>query len=121
MFYEMCFPFTTNMERVNVLMGLSTKIFNYPKGFDLEKYKNQIKLIEDMLCHNPDERPSAKDLLTSELIPRKANEIALDQLLKDSLSTRSTNNYRKILKSVFDQNIAFKDDISYDYHNIKVL
>ena len=53
MFYEMCFPFTTNMERVNVLMGLSKKIFAYPKSFDLEQYSNQIKLIEKMLQDNP--------------------------------------------------------------------
>jgi hypothetical protein len=53
MFYEMCFPFTTNMERVNVLMGLGSKIFTYPKNLDLEKYKNQRELIEKMLLHNP--------------------------------------------------------------------
>ena len=59
-------------------------------------------------------------MLQSELVPRKANEIALDQLLKDSLKTRNTNNYLKILKAVFDQKISLKDDVTYDYNNIKV-
>lgn len=53
-------------------------------------------------------------------MPRKANEIALDELLKESLSTRNTNNYRKILKAVFDQSILRKDDVAYDFHNCKV-
>ena len=53
MFYEMCFPFATNMERVNVLLGLSKKIFVYPKEFQNYTYKNQQKLIELMLEDNP--------------------------------------------------------------------
>jgi hypothetical protein len=52
MFYEMCFPFSTNMERVNVILALRKKIFTYPERFDLKQYSLQTFLIEKMLDHD---------------------------------------------------------------------
>ena len=72
-----------------------------------------------MLNHDPTKRPSAKELLMNELVPRKADEIALDELLKYSLANKQSTNYRKILKAVFDQNNSKVDDFSFDATNCK--
>lgn len=54
MFYEMCFPFSTNMERVHVLTSLRRQEFTFPEEFIKGKdYKNQIELIKEMLQHDP--------------------------------------------------------------------
>lgn len=76
-------------------------------------------LIKSMLNHDPAKRPSAKELLLNELVPRKADEIALDELLTYSLTNKQSTNYRKILKAVFDQKNNKVDDFSFDATNCK--
>lgn len=53
MFYEMCFPFETEMERVSVLKNLRNTSINFPPEIDLEHYSNQYLLIKAMLDHDP--------------------------------------------------------------------
>jgi hypothetical protein len=55
------------------------------------------------------------------MIPRKADEIALDEILQNSLTNKQSTNYRKILKAVFDQKNTTAEDYSFDTTNIKVL
>lgn len=62
-------------------------------------------------------RPSAKDLLLNDLIPRKADEVALDELLKFSFANRQTMNYKKIIKAMFEQKNTIVDDVSFDSTN----
>ena len=76
-------------------------------------------LIKSMLNHDPVKRPSGKELLLNELVPRKADEIALDELLTYSLTNKQSTNYRKILKAVFDQKNNKVDDFSFDATNCK--
>lgn len=66
-------------------------------------------------------RPSAKDLLLSDLIPRKADEIALDELLKYSFDHKQSTSYKKIIKALFDQNPSRIEDASFDVTNCKVI
>jgi len=53
------------------------------------------------------------------MIPRKADEIALDALLNTSLANKQTTNYSKILKAVFSQKNSPVDDFSYDATNCR--
>jgi serine/threonine protein kinase len=114
LFYEMCFPFATTMERIYVIQKLRQKEIIFPDNIDTQKYEKQIKLIRSMLQHDPNKRPSAKDLLRDETIPRKADEIALDELLDYSLLNKQSTNYTKILKAIFDQQNPKAEDLSYD-------
>ena len=54
------------------------------------------------------------------MIPRKADEIALDEILQNSLSNKQSTNYSKILKAVFDQTNSKAEDYSFDATNLKV-
>lgn len=68
-----------------------------------------------------DQRPWAKDLLLSDLVPRKADEIALDELLKYSFGHKHSTGYKKIIKAVFDQEADKIEDASFDSINCKVI
>ena len=49
----MCFPFSTNMERIHVIQNLRHKDIKFTQTLDEELYQDQIKLIKDMLNHDP--------------------------------------------------------------------
>lgn len=66
-----------------------------------------------MLKHNPFQRPSAKDLLLNESIPRKADEIAFDELLQYSFGHKESTNYKKIIGALFAQKNSEVEEASY--------
>lgn len=66
-------------------------------------------------------RPSAKDLLQSDLIPRKADETALDELLKCSLSSKQSTSYKKVVKALFDQKASSFEEALFDSNKYKVM
>ena len=72
-----------------------------------------------MLQHDPIQRPSAKDLLINETIPRKADEIAFDELLKYSFNNKQSTNYKKIFEAIFKQKLTKVEDASFDPINNK--
>jgi translation initiation factor 2-alpha kinase 4 len=78
MLYEMFFAFPTNMERIYVLQNLRLKEILFDQKIDQQAFAKQIKLLKAMLNHDPTKRPSVKDLLMNDVIPRKADEIALE-------------------------------------------
>lgn len=119
MFYEMCFPFSTNMERIHVIQDLRQKEIVLNGNIDQQLYQKQVQLIKEMLNHDPAKRPSAKELLLNDMIPRKADEIALDELLNTSLRNKQSTSYNKILKAVFDQKNSKVDDFSFDATNLR--
>lgn len=67
-----------------------------------------------------DERPTAKDLLLSDLVPKKADEIALDELIKYSFDHKQSTSYKKIIDAVFDQQASKVQDATFDLTNCKV-
>lgn len=72
-----------------------------------------------MICSTA-KRPSAKDLLLNDMIPRKADEIALDALLQSSLANKQSSNYSTILKAVFDQKNSQVEDHAFDDTNLRL-
>lgn len=58
-FFELLWPFSTQMERIQVL--LSAKKLNFPCKFR-QNYPSECELIEQLLSHNSDKRPTAKDI-----------------------------------------------------------
>lgn len=120
MFYEMCFPFSTNMERIHVIQNLRQKEIIINESSPLaEKSKIQISIIKSMLNHDPNQRPTAKDLIIDENIPRKADEIAFDELLQYSFNNKQSTNYKKIFDAIFKQKSTKVEDASFDPTNAK--
>ena len=118
-FYEMCFPFSTIMERISVLQKLRQKDAEIKSHVVDEKKEIQLSLIKLMLDHDPSIRPSAKQLLLNESIPRKADEIALEELLEYSFKNKQSTNYKRIFKAIFDQKCSLIDDASFYATNAK--
>ena len=131
-FYEMCFPFTTKMERIHVIQNLRsstdfvTTLNNGSSSSSLAEtitnYKDKMYLVQLMLNHDPAKRPSTKDLLHNELIPRKADEIAMEELLKSAFSNKTSSNYKKILKEMFHEETpnSKANEVAYDKENCKL-
>lgn len=53
MFYEMCFPFSTNMERIHVIQNLRLREMVFNENIDQQIYQKQVRLIREMLNHDP--------------------------------------------------------------------
>ncbi len=53
MFYEMCFPISTNMERIHVIQNLRQKDIIINPNIDEQVYEKQLTLIKSMLNHDP--------------------------------------------------------------------
>ncbi len=53
MFYEMCFTFSTNMERIHVIQNLRQREIVLSDNIDQQLYQKQIFLIKEMLNHDP--------------------------------------------------------------------
>ena len=96
-FFEMWYPFSTAHERVKVIKDLRHGIF--PLDFK-ESHSRQVQIIEWLLKENPNDRPSAMELLASSLIPPKME----DEYLKDVLRTVSNPNsvfYGRVVDVMF--------------------
>lgn len=42
MFYEMCFPFSTNMERIYVISNLRKETIEFVNNIDFQAYEKQV-------------------------------------------------------------------------------
>lgn len=96
-FFEMWYPFSTAHERVKVIKDL--RHGKFPQDFK-ESHRRQVQIIEWLLKENPNDRPSAMELLASSLIPPKME----DEYLKDVLRTVSNPNsvfYGRVVDVMF--------------------
>lgn len=84
-FFEMCYSFSTGMERDKVLKNLRLEKIVFPNDFKDPKFFVEKKLIKLLLNHNPKLRPDADYLLESGLLPDYPN----NQLIKKTLNTLS--------------------------------
>ena len=120
MLYEMFFPFNTAMERYQVIQRLRQPEVLIASNIEtVPAYQSRLSLIRSMLNHDAKQRPSTSELLHSELIPRKADEIAFDELLSYSMDHKQSTTYKKIVKALFDQRNSEIDDASFDTPNCK--
>jgi translation initiation factor 2-alpha kinase 4 len=67
-FFEMCYPMKSGMERVQVLSNLRLPRPRYPVDWDVGERSAQTQIVEWILKHDPEERPEAEDLLRSSLL-----------------------------------------------------
>nr|XP_006824933.1 PREDICTED: eukaryotic translation initiation factor 2-alpha kinase 4-like [Saccoglossus kowalevskii] len=116
-FFEMCYrPLSTGMERVKVIGNLrmvTSPIF--PDDFDEIKFPKQIHILNWLLDHDPDKRPTAQELLQSNHLPRPEMEDAqLYEVLKHTMSNRKSSAYRRLMNELFSQPIETATDYTYD-------
>eukprot|EP01132_Coremiostelium_polycephalum_P010766 gene10766-13183_t len=97
-FFEMWYVFSTGHERVCLLRDLRENL-RFPPEFE-RTHSRQAKLIRWLIEKDPAKRPSAQELLQSELMPPKME----DEHVKNSIRiiTNPTNQfYQSMLNSLF--------------------
>ena len=113
-FFEMCHPLPTGMERDQTLRAIREKNHTLPATFQHSDKVVQGKIIESLLNHTPNERPSAEDLLHSGNIPLQVEEETFRRAIVHLLSDPNSPDYKKILSAIFSQSPKRFEDIAWD-------
>lgn len=113
-FFEMCHPIHTGMERDHTLRAIRQKVHELPETFNVPEKAVQGQIITSLVSHIPSERPSAHELLRSGKIPLQAEEQTFRKAVMDILSNPESQDYKKLLAAVFDQPRKKYDDLTFD-------
>ncbi|RKP28083.1 kinase-like domain-containing protein [Syncephalis pseudoplumigaleata] len=70
-FFELCYRFSTAMERITVIRKLRTPEVEFPADFSLTTKANQADIIKRLLNHSTRDRPSSMQLLQDKALPPK--------------------------------------------------
>uniref|UniRef100_A0A3Q2QQ59 non-specific serine/threonine protein kinase n=1 Tax=Fundulus heteroclitus TaxID=8078 RepID=A0A3Q2QQ59_FUNHE len=107
--FEMSYrPFATGAERISVLSQL--RMVRREKQFELNR-----KVIEWLLKHDPALRPTAQELLKSELLPPpQMEESELHEVLQHTMANINGKAYRTMVGQLFSQNTSPVMDYAYD-------
>lgn len=113
-FFEMCHPLKTGMERDRILQAIREKNHTLPSTFDQPEKAMQGEIIETLLSHRPSERPFAAELLQSGKIPLQVEEETFRRAILGLLSDPDSPDYKKILSEIFAQSPKKFEDIVWD-------
>ena len=102
-FFEMCHPLRTSMERGQVLGAMRMENHALPNDFRSPDKYVQGRIIESLIRHKPGERPSSTDLLRSGKIPVKIEDEQLHLALR-GLSDPNSPYYHRMMSALFTQN-----------------
>uniref|UniRef100_A0A3P9Q7R6 eIF-2-alpha kinase GCN2 n=1 Tax=Poecilia reticulata TaxID=8081 RepID=A0A3P9Q7R6_POERE len=111
--FEMSYrPFVTGAERISVLSQLRTSI-SFPGDFP--EHEQGTLVIEWLLKHDPALRPTAQELLKSELLPPpQMEESELHEVLQHTMANINGKAYRTMVGQLFSQNTTPVMDYAYD-------
>lgn len=104
--FEMsCSPFETGMERVECLAALRSPNVVIPQYMQTgSSYSQIVKIIKWLLHHDPNKRPSAEELLTSDLFPPaplEDNEV--QEMLRTILANPQSKTYKHLVARCLTQ------------------
>lgn len=112
-FFEMCYSLKTGMERDAVIRKLREKDIIFPSEFWTEKRTVQGDIIKSLLNHDPVERPSSMELLSSGKLPLKVEDETI-QLALQSLFDPGTPYHQQVMSALFSQSTKEYKDHTYD-------
>ncbi|KAF2106787.1 kinase-like protein [Lophiotrema nucula] len=101
-FFEMCYPLKTAMERDQVIRELRDRKHTLPPEFETSEKSLQGNIITSLINHRPSERPSSAELLRSGKVPLQIEDEAVKEALK-ALSDRNSPHYAKMMAALFSQ------------------
>ena len=115
--FEMCYrPIQTGMERNETLTNLRRKSMKFPK--DQEQYLSpqEKELLQQLLSHEPSERPSSGDLLKSPYIPPlELEEREKQTVIRDVVDDRRSKSYKFMMNLLMSRKSNMIEDYVYDY------
>ncbi|XP_029040075.2 eIF-2-alpha kinase GCN2 isoform X2 [Osmia bicornis bicornis] len=114
--FEMCYkPLTTGMERIKVLLNLRSKEIILPSEMQQTDMSRQTHILRWLLNHDPSQRPTAQELLSSEYLPPPPlEETELQEMIRRTLSNNQSKAYKYLISCCFIQEVSPADDITYD-------
>lgn len=112
-FFEMCYPLKTGMERDSVVRKLREKEILFPAEFWTEKRSVQGSIIKSLLNHEPSGRPTSTELLNSGKLPLKVEDETI-RLALQSLSDPGTPYHQQVMSALFSQSTKEYKDHTYD-------
>ncbi|XP_023370051.1 eIF-2-alpha kinase GCN2 isoform X2 [Otolemur garnettii] len=121
-FFEMSYhPMITASERIFVLNQLRDPTSpKFPEDFDDGEHAKQKSVISWLLNHDPAKRPTATELLKSELLPPpQMEESELHEVLHHTLANVDGKAYRTMMAHIFSQRISPAIDYTYDSDILK--
>ncbi|XP_058461122.1 eIF-2-alpha kinase GCN2 [Malaya genurostris] len=116
-------PLTTGMERVKTLMDLRTDAIRFPDNFLNESsHSQQIQVIRWLLNHDPSKRPTAEELLSSELVPPVRLEAGeIQDIVRHVLSNSQSRHYKHLIARCFAQESDTIDELSYHLDMVPII
>lgn len=119
--FEMSYrPMSTASERICVLSQLRKESIDFPEDFSQYESGTQRKVISWLLSHDPALRPTAVELLKSDLLPpSQMEESELHEVLQHTMANINGKAYRTMVNQLFSQNISPVMDFTYDTEILK--
>lgn len=121
-FFEMCYPLGTGMERAQTLNNLRLVTVDFPSNFVDLKYKTERKIIKLLLEHDPKKRPGATEILQSGMLPVEHQDQVIREALK-SLADPSSPWQQQVRETLFNQPYSLATDVLFDkraHHDGKI-
>ncbi|GAA5975545.1 hypothetical protein JCM5350_002643 [Sporobolomyces pararoseus] len=117
-FFEMWHKFSTGMERIQVLHDLRRPEIKFPATWDPVKLARHTKIVQACLTHDPELRPSPKDLLASDLLPPRVGDDSIQETIR-LLSHSGTTHAQSLITALFNQSDEdrLRKDFSYDFYD----
>ncbi|XP_077411506.1 eIF-2-alpha kinase GCN2 [Vanacampus margaritifer] len=114
--FEMSYrPMITGAERISVLSQLRVEAIHFPDDYSRYEQGTQRKVIEWLLKHDPVLRPTAQELLKSELLPPpQMEESELHEVLQHTMANINCKAYRSMVAQLFSQINSPVMDFTYD-------
>jgi len=101
-FFEMCFPFKTAMERDRTIRAIREREHTLPATFKSLEKSLQGSIILSLISHRPSERPTSTELLRSGKIPVKIEDDIIRQAI-EGLSDQNSPYYHQMMTALFSQ------------------
>lgn len=112
-FFEMCYPLRTAMERVKKINNLRLVTIDFPVDFTESKFKFEKKIIRLLLDHEPRKRPSASEILQSGWMPMEHQDQVIKEALK-SLADPASPWQLQVRETLFNQPYLLARDLMFD-------
>ncbi|OCF45594.1 PEK/GCN2 protein kinase [Kwoniella heveanensis CBS 569] len=102
-FFEMCYPFKTAMERVHILNAVRQPSITFPAGWPATHKPNEREIVTRLLTHDPNQRFTATGLLRSHLLPSpEKRKEDYDQAIIE-LTNPDSSHHQSLLNALFDK------------------
>ncbi|KAI0777469.1 Serine/threonine-protein kinase [Trametes elegans] len=100
-FFEMNYPFNTESERWAVLRDIRQPTINFPIDWDAKRTR-QRQIINWLLQHDPDQRPTAIELSQSSLLPPRLEDEYVKSAMK-LIAKPDSPHLQAVLSTLFNQ------------------